>query len=42
MGHYRGQANLDQGLAMPSSLFKLRLKASADGTVWATVEKLGH
>lgn len=42
IGHYRGEANLDQGLAMLCSLNKLSLKASADGTVWETVEKPGR
>lgn len=42
VGHYRGEANLDQCLAMLPLLFKLSLKASADGTVWETVLKLGH
>lgn len=42
VGHYREDANLDQGLAMSCSLFKRSLKASADGTVWETVEKPGQ
>lgn len=42
VGHYRGEANLDQCLAMLPLLFKLSLKASADGTVWETMLKLGH
>lgn len=37
IGHYRGEANLDQGLAMSCLPFKPSLKACADGTVWETV-----
>lgn len=40
--YYRREANLDQGLTMLRSLFKLSLKASADGTVREVVEKPGQ
>lgn len=36
MGDGGGEANLDQGLAMFAAAPKLRLRASADGSVWET------